>query len=305
MEDSIMSRPLNYQFEQYLQSINMVPYEVRGVENAATWRAKRYLYNLLYSVFDLEIPAQWKLGYIRYWMFHCGSYGVFYTSEYGWLPLPYAIEKTDVLFYPKIITGTNAHLNRTLTGIVGVNAEIVHILDDFFGLDATVTEYAARLANLDKAFDVNLMNSSFALTAPVENDKQAQEIKRAYSKATMGHPFVPIIKNLFKNGRPQMLFDNPKQNFAANEIHQARRAVENDFLTEIGVRNANYEKKERLNSQEVNENNDQTSAQARIILRNLNDCYERVREVTNGEIDLKVRLNYNYELIGGGEVDEG
>lgn len=299
-----MSRPMNYQVEQYLESINMVPYEVRGVENASTWKNKRYLYNVLYSVFDLGIPDHWKLGYIRYWLFHCGSYGVFYTNDYGWLPLPYAIEKTDVLFYPKIITGVNSHIGKEITGIVGINAEIVHILDDFFGLDATVTEYAARLAQLDKAFDVNLMNSSFALTAPVENDKQAQEIKRAYSKATMGHPFVPVIKNLFKNGRPQMLFDNPKQNFAANEIHQARRAVVNDFLTEIGVRNANYEKKERLNSQEVEENNDQTSAQARVILRNLNDCFARVADVTRGEIILTAKLNYQYEMIGG-ESDEG
>ena len=87
------------------------------------------------------------------------------------------------------------------------------------------------------------------------------------------------------------------------EIHQARRAVVNDFLTEIGVRNANYEKKERLNSMEVSENNDQTSAQARVILDNLNECYDRVREVTRGEIDMRAKLNYNYEFIGG-DTDE-
>ena len=54
---------------------------------------------------------------------------------------------------------------------------------------------------------------------------------------------------------------------------------------------------------EVSENNDQTSAQARVILKNLNDCYERVREVTDGEIDMTAKLEYNYELISGN--DEG
>lgn len=294
-----MSRPYDYAHEAYKQSHNMVPYDVKGVYNVETMHNKRYLYNVLYSVFDLGVPKEWKLGYVRFWTFHAGSYGVFYTNDFGWVPMPYNIEDTDFFFYPRNITGMNSHLKRQVTGICGINCEIVYILDDLFGLDATITEYAHRLSQIDKAFDVNLMNSSFALTMPVENDKQAQEIKRVYSKATMGFPFIPVIKNLFKNGRPAPLIEGAKNNFMANDILQARRGVVNDFLTEIGVRNANYDKKERLNSQEVTENNDQTSAQARVILKNLNDCYDRVREVTRGEIDMHAKLNYNYEFIGG------
>lgn len=298
-----MSRPYDMVSQQYIDTLNMQPSDVHGVRNVVTNHNRRYLYQVLYSVFDLGIPKQWRKGYVRFWTFTAGAYAVMYTNEFGWVPMPFAVENTDYFFFPHQITGFNAHLKREVTGIVGINCEIVNILDDLYGLDQTITEYAARLSNVDKAFDVNLMNSSFALTMPVENDKQAQEIKRVYSKATMGFPFIPVIKNLFKNGRPMPLIENAKNNFAGNEIHQARRAVVNDFLTEIGVRNANYEKKERLNSMEVSENNDQTSAQARVILENLNDCYDRVREVTNGEIDMVAKLNYNYEFIGG-DTDE-
>ena len=100
MEVFIMSRPMNYQFEQYLQSVNMVPYEVKGVYNYETDHNKRYLYNLLYSVFDLGIPDNWDLGYYRFFLFHCGSEGIFYTKQFGWVPMPYAIEKTDFFFKP-------------------------------------------------------------------------------------------------------------------------------------------------------------------------------------------------------------
>lgn len=299
-----MSRGYDYMHQMYTDQFNMTPYNVKGVYNAETMWNKRYLYNVLYSVFDLGVPDNWRLGYVRWWTFHAGSYAVLYTNEFGWVPMPYAIEDTDFFFFPREIEGMNAHLKRSIKGVVGINCEIVHILDDFFGLDPTITEYAHRLASIDKAFDVNLMNSSFSLTMPVENDKQAQEIKKAYSKATMGFPFIPVIKTLFKNGKPQPLIDNVRSNFMANEIHQARRSIVNDFLTEIGVRNANYEKKERLNSQEVNENNDQTSAQARVILENLNKSYDRVREVTGGEINMIAKLNYNYELIEPGEGGE-
>ena len=299
-----MSRPYDLVSQQYVEMMNVQPYDVHGTRNLETNHNRRYLYQVLYSVFDLGIPKQWRKGYVRFWTFTAGAYAVMYTNEFGWVPMPFAWENTDYFFFPRQITGYNAHLKREVTGIVGINCEIVYILDDLFGLDQTITEYAARLSNVDKAFDVNLMNSSFALTMPVENDKQAQEIKRVYSKATMGFPFIPVIKNLFKNGRPTPLIENARANFMANDIHQARRAVVNDFLTEIGVRNANYEKKERLNSMEVSENNDQTSAQARVILDNLNDCYDRVREVTNGEIDMVAKLNYNYEFIGGDTNDE-
>lgn len=299
-----MSRPYDLVSEQFTQMLNVQPYDVHGVCNRETDHNRRYLYQVLYSVFDLGLPKEWRRGgYVRFWTFTAGSYAVMYTNEFGWVPMPYAWRDTDYFFFPRQITGYNVHLKREVTGIVGVNCEIVYILDDLFGLDQTITEYAARLSNVDKAFDVNLMNSSFALTMPVENDKQAQEIRRVYSRATMGFPFIPVIKNLFKNGRPAPLIENAKSNFAAVEIHQARRAVVNDFLTEIGVRNANYEKKERLNSMEVSENNDQTSAQARVILDNLNECYDRVREVTRGEIDMRAKLNYNYEFIGG-DTDE-
>lgn len=300
-----MSRPYDLVSEQYTQMLNVKPYDVHGVHNRETDHNRRYLYQVLYSVFDLGLPKEWKRGgYVRFWTFTAGSYAVLYTNEFGWVPMPYSWVDTDYFFFPRQIRGYNAHLKKEVTGIVGVNCEVVYILDDLFGLDQTITEYAARLSNIDKAFDVNLMNSSFSLTMPVENDKQAQEIKRAYSRATMGFPFIPVIKNLFKNGRPAPLIENVKNNFCANEIHQARRAVINDFLTEIGVRNANYEKKERLNSMEVSENNDQTSAQARVILDNLNECYDRVREVTNGEIDMVAKLNYNYEFLGGDSDEE-
>lgn len=292
---------IDFQNQMFMDYINLNPSNVKGQFNLATQRNKRYLYNLIYSVFDLEIPDNWNMSYFRYFVFHYGNLGVFYTNKFGWVPMPFTMETMDFFFFPKKIIGNNPMI-KPVIGIREINAEIIYIFDDLFGLEQTVNEYAQKLANVDKAFDVNLMNSSFALTAFVEDEKEAMEIKAAYGRASMGEPFLPVKKRL-KEAMPKELVPNAKNNLAASELHQARRNVINDFLTEIGVRNANYDKRERLNSQEVSENNDETKAQAQIMLDNLTKCFERVRKVTGGAIDLKVSLNYNYEILGEDSAD--
>lgn len=294
---------IDFQNQMYMDYMNLNPSEVKGQINLATFRNKRYLYNLIYSVFDLKIPETWNMSYFRYFIFHYGNLGVFYTRKYGWLPMPFTMETLDIFMFPRKMTGNNPMIDNPVTGIRGINSEIIYIFDDLFGLEATVNDYAYKLANVDKAFDVNLMNSSFALTAYVEDQKEAMEIKNAYSKASMGDPLV-IVKKRMKDSKLENMVDSPKNNLAALELHQARRAVINDFLTEIGVRNANYEKKERLNSQEVNENNDETKAQAQIMLDNLKACFDRIRKVTGGEIDLQVELNYQYEFITASQTED-
>lgn len=293
---------IDFQNQMFLDFININPKQVKGQFNLATWRNKRYLYNLIYSVFNLEIPKTWNKAYFRYFTFHYGNLGVFYTKKYGWIPMPFTMESLDIFFYPKKMLGNNPMIQKSVIGIRGINAELIYIFDDLFGFEETVNEYAQKLANVDKAFDVNLFNSSFAMQGFAENEKEAIEIKTAYAKVSMGEPLIVVNKRL--KGSIESFVNAPKNQLAANELHQARRAVVNDFLTEIGIRNANYEKRERLNSQEVSENDDETKAQAQIVLDNLKECFKRVYEVTGGEIDLKVSLNENYEIISNDKDDE-
>lgn len=295
-----MSKFVDKYNQMFLDYIQVQPSSVSGQENFSVWNNKRYLWNLIYSVFDLGIPDNWNMSYYRYFLFHYGRLGVFYTKKFGWVPMPFATESRDFFFFPKRMEGFNPELDENAVGIRGVNAEIIYILDDLCGLEQTVSDYAYKLAQIDKSFNVNLFNSSFALLGFAENEKDAKEIKEGYRRATLGEPLI-LLKKRLKDAILQNFVNAPKNQLATDELHKARRNVINDFLTEVGVRNANYEKKERLNSQEVNENNDETSAQARIILNNLKKCYEKVATVTGGKIQLTVELNYNYEFIDNRE----
>ena len=288
-----MSSPWTYQTQNMISEWNMQPSEVKGRYNNATQYYKRYLYNKVYSTLKFGIPENWDLNYFRYLLFHWGSMAVIYTNEFGWVDQPYSVEKININYNPEIIRVYNQFIKEEKTGIVGVNCGIVKIFDDYFSIDDLVTHYAEKLASVDRAVDVNLMNSNVTVLLKANDKKEADTLKTAYAEATTGKPFVAVNKSLVDDGEIATFFPGVATNYIADKLLQTRRGIVNEFLTEIGIRNANYDKKERLNSQEVSENNDETSAIISIIFDNINQSFERINKISG--LNLTVELNYNYD----------
>lgn len=288
-----MSSPWTYQAQNMISEWNMQPSEVKGRYNNATQYYKRYLYNKVYSTLKFGLPENWDLNYFRYLLFHWGSMAVIYTNEFGWVDQPYSVEKININYNPEIIRVYNQFIKEEKTGIVGVNCGIVKIFDDYFGIDDLVTHYAEKLASVDRAVDVNLMNSNVTVLLKANDKKEADTLKTAYAEATTGKPFVAVNKSLVDDGEIATFFPGVATNYIADKLLQTRRGIVNEFLTEIGIRNANYDKKERLNSQEVSENNDETSAIISIIFDNIQQSFERINKISG--LNLTVELNYNYD----------
>lgn len=283
--------PISFEDASLREFFAVQPSEVHGVNNLGTDYYKRVLYNKLYSVFEFNIPSTWKINWFRYFLFRLGSIGVIYTKEFGWIAQPYGVEKVDINYNPAQITVSNPNLPEAKTGIIGINAGIIHCFDDFRGFDDIVTRYAVELAQVDKSVDVNLLNCNVAIGAEVSNKKQADEWREAYAKATQGEPFVPINKDLASDSKLNTLM--PQTPFLADKLLQARRTIMNEFLTEIGIKNANYDKRERLNADEVNQNNDETRAIISVVYDNIKTDIEAINRIS--DLNLSVSLRYNYE----------
>lgn len=290
--------PISFQEQEAMQYFNLKPSSVQGTANIDTVTNKRYLYAKLFSVYDFKLPEEWALNYFRFLLFRFGAVGVIYTKKFGWMYAPFGVEKIDLYKQPSVITVSHELLPEIKTGVIGVNAGIIRIMDDYMGLDDLVTKYAQKLAQVEKSINVNLMNTNVAMVYAAKNKKDADAFKEAYSKATQGEPLVSLNKDIFADGLRDSLIPDVSQNFIADKLLQARRTICNEFLTEIGIRNANYDKKERLNSMEVSENNDETRAIASVILENLTKCFDDINTISS--LDLGVSLNYNYKIIGEG-----
>lgn len=292
-----MPTPITFNQQQCIDYFNLQPSEVKARANTDTEMHKRYLYTKLYSVFEFTLPETWDLNYFRFWTFQYGSIGVIYTKEYGWVAQPYSVTELNLYYNPRVIQVYNQFIKEVKTGIIGVNAGIIRLMDDYYGLDDIVTKYAVQLAQIDRSINVNLMNCNVTAMFEASGKKQADEIKEAYGKATTGVPLVVVNTSVMDGKQITTMLGDVNKNYIVDKLLTARRSIVNNFLTEICIRNANYDKKERLNSAEVSENNDETKAIVSVIYDNIKSCMEQINKIS--DLGLHVALRYDYMDEGG------
>lgn len=288
-----MNEPYTFQMQNYTDFFNLQPSQVKGRANTAVEYHKRYLYNKIYSLFDFTIPTEWDLNWFRFWLFRYGSIAVLYTKEFGWVAQPYGVTELNVYYNPKKILVNNQFISNK-TGIVDVNCGIVHLFDDFFGIDDLVTKYAEMLAQIDKDININLMNANVSLVYEAESKKEADAIKEAYGTATTGMPLVTINRDLMNSKKLTSLID-VGANYIVDKLLNARRTIINAFLTEVGINNANAEKKERLITSEVNANNDETESIVSVMYGNIKTSMEKINTISDLKLDVAFHFHYNVD----------
>ena len=290
----MLNSPITFNDQMISEYFNVQPAEVIGQHNLTTRYYKRMLLNKIFSVYNFDIPDKRMLAWFRFWLFTWGSVAYVKTNDkLGWVFYPYSVTDINYIYQPSKIQVT---LNRPdfepMERTVGKDAEIVYLVDDRFGIMDIVDRYAEMLAECDKDINVNLMNANVSIAAYANDKKEADELKEAYERATTGQPFITMNNSLLFDDSMKPMFKDVKGSFIANDLVQTRRAILNAFLTEIGIRNSNYEKKERLTTSEINENNDETRALVLVWYDNLKECFKRCQEISGEE--LNVSLNYEY-----------
>ena len=162
-------------------------------------------------------------------------------------------------------------------------------------MDDIVRHYAVKLAQIDRSIDVNLMNSNVTMYFEARNKKHAQEIKDLYAQSTQGEPLIVANESVSKGTKIDTLNKDIKTQYIVNDLLQSKRTIINEFLTKIGIANANYDKRERLNTDEVNQNNEETKAMISVIYDNLKDSIAKINAISG--------LGISVELVERGDSD--
>lgn len=294
---------------QYCDYYQLQPSDVKGPLNPLAAMERRYLLNKLFSVYKFTLPKHWSKAYFRYWLFLYGSIAIFYDRSAGWVMSDYGVSKQKMYYLPAVIESFNPWLGKELHGLVGVNSGIIHIMDDRRGLDDLVNEYAIKLAQIDKQINVNLMTCGTGYVYYAGSKKEGDALKMAWAKQSTGEPLVVCgglggkeKKKTMPDGNFLQQF-NPDvaKNYIVDKLLLSRRTIMNNYLTEIGIANTNYDKKERLTNVEISENNEETMSLADIILETLNEDFEEINRISG--LGLKVELrrkrrDNNAQLMG-------
>lgn len=301
-----MSRylPKSYEFmNAYNNQVN--PSSVHVKNSTLAWFFKRYLLQKLISIFEFKgMPEEWAMNYFTYTLFIMGFIAIIDTKEYGVIPQHCSLRGYNVMYQPTNVVIANPLLRGSIESRIDSECALIRMQPDYCGAWDLISYYGEMLALASETASINLVNSKLSYVFMSENQAQAESFKKLYDEIQSGNPAVFVDKNLFQeNGEPNWLqFDqNLKQNYIVDEIMADMHRIVNMFNTDIGIPNANYEKSERLITDEVNANNVDTMCKAVLWLESIKKGLDKANELYGLNLSVNLRFKNEYD---GNTTDE-
>lgn len=266
---------------------------------------KGYLWRLMLGSVSITVPEWWNIDYFRYALLIGGAIGVT-EFENVLVPFAYSVVEKNRWYYPTIIR-SNDTVNLGERRI-GLDCEILYLSEAYpigsysISVQSLIDIYAEKLALCDGAIDTNLMVSRTPWLAEVEGSADADNMRYMFTQIMSGRPAVFYRKpknNQVTEAKPQSPFTRlpVKENFVADITQDAKRQIINEFLTAIGINNANVDKRERLISSEVNANNEELICAVALWQSNVDRCIDKVCR-------LYPTLRGEISVVFGGEKSE-
>lgn len=264
------------------------PTDVEGIDNITTTYYFQYLLRLVKGIFDVSMPDHWDSDFLLDTLLLNGVFGIF---EHNSEPLAMNCQPYGVNMYYKPTSFNIANpVLGTFDKQIGVNGAIIYLEEDpsaganFRTIRPLLTNYAYKLAACDKCIDQSLMNSGVTAIFSASDKKAAESFRAMYDDISEGKPAVFVDETLgLATGNSRNLQYTPaKDNFVCDKVQIEKRCIIEEFLTAIGVNNANTDKRERLNSAEVNSNNQECYVATEVWRRNLKETIAHAKQVFPG-----------------------
>lgn len=292
-------RTVSGYWESIKKSLGIKPETVQGQWTTQTEYYTWKLLNIAKGLFEIECREDIDKDYILDNLLIKG-YFIVTDTELGVIPLKCSLTGFNVFNRPTIAIYANPIIGngqRTL----GVDAELISLHGTGFrrGIMPTIYNYAQKLASCDGAIDVNLINSKTAHVFGAKNKKEADSLKAMYDQITSGKPAVFVQDNVASGIGTAFFKTDVKQNFIADAVQIEKRKIMEEFLTELGINNANTDKRERLNADEVNSNNLELLADTQYWYNNIKDGCDKVHKMFP---DFKFNITMPYREIEFGKL---
>lgn len=270
------------------------PRKVNGQLTARTDFYRTHLRKIVKGLFEIECPEDWNTDYLLN-LFCLSGYVLIADSAIGVMPFKcsprgynYCGDPTSAL----VAVPTLPHFEVPL----GTKGQLLFLertpLRQYFNFTKTIDVYAEKLASADCGIDVNLMNSRMAYLVAAENKAQADTIKEIYDKISEGEPMVVYKRDTLNKDGLETFFGNVRNTYIAGEIEDTKRTIMCEFLTAIGINNANMDKKERLITDEANSNNIEIMANTALWKFNIERQLKKINKLFP-EVNLNIELRFD------------
>lgn len=163
---------------------------------------------------------------------------------------------------PKLINGENCYVIR--------NNDLM--LPNF----PLVRNYAFKLTNIDRAIDVNIEATKTPIIVRC-SDRQRMSLKNAINQRRDNEPVIWSVDTSDINGMVSTLETNAPVVFP--QLQTQKHMVLNEVFTDLGINNANMDKRERMVANEVEANNEQVKASEDVMLKVREEACKQINRI--------------------------
>lgn len=291
--------PLNYEQLNLIQG-GYTPSCIKPYNNKAFSFWERALFQRACSVIDFKLPNEWK-GSIRdlfyYIMFKMGYCAVFNNEDLGTVFTWASLTGFDFWYRPTNAIIANPALKSSLDLKIGTDTAILKLTPDYMGVWDIISYYAEKLALLDNAINISLINNKYAFMLGAKNKAAGEALKKMLDKINEGQPAVIFDQKLANDpndkSEPWQFWDrgNLKEKYLTTDQLRDFQTILNDFDNEIGIPSlGSVEKKERMITDEATMRTNDALSRSTIWLDTFNSSAEDVNALFG--LNISATLNY-------------
>ena len=272
------------------------------INSQIKWYFVRQLVQEVIGLYDFKLPEDWNHDYFKYVLFVNGFISVLNTDMAGVICQHCTLSGRDIYYAPKYALITNPAFDKTYRLQIGVKCGLIKLKPDYTGVMDIVDYYSDMLALAAESAGLNLQNTKLAYVFMCADKQQAESFKKVFDQISAGNPAGFMDKKLFNDdGSPNwMMFNqNLRNTYIAGDILEDMRKWKAQFCTEVGIPNANTDKKERLIRDEVNANTTETQTKAMLWLDTIRNGMEDCNRLFGLDLDVKLRFT---EQEGGSDA---
>lgn len=307
--------PFDYQTQNFYNA-SRSPSTVHVKNTRLRRYFRKYLFQKAISVFKWTLPEAWDKDYFLYTLYGLGYIAILDTDQYGIICQGGALGGYNLYYRPSYIIITNPLLRTTITASIDRRTEgqfdqiftnnekecvLVKLQPDYSSIMDLVGFYADQMALAAESLGINLVNVKSGTIFGAENKAQAESYKKMYDNLSEGDPATVVDKKLLdEQGKPTWFpfTQHIKESYVVSDLLSDLRKIEAMFCTEVGIPNANTDKKERMITDEVNANNVETSSRCEMWL-------EEIRKgLTKANAKYKLNLSVDWRVKPDKSVEE-
>ena len=276
------------------------PKEIEGQDNSSVVYYRSWILKRVYGIFEFSgVPSDWDMDYVLSSLFLSGGFCICDTKM-GVLPLLSGLSGINVFNHPTTCVIANPVLGN-FEKTIDKDCVYIKLQYNYYGIEPLIRRYSYLLASCDSALSVNLMNSKAAFIVETPNKQRAATMEKLFDKISEGS--AAVFTKTMNEDESRITTIPVKQNFVSDLIVQTKRAIVNEFLTEIGIENYNMGKTARLNSEEVHGNDAEVVCAVQHWLDCISDGFNRANKMFGLNLSVRRREFVKFsDSFEGGDV---